>query len=81
MYPEINSGAVFVLVLASQIKTESEVKITEFIDVKGWKSLGNKLEAARITNVQPVETEASQKLKAGDSIDFEIDSKGQGKMF
>lgn len=63
-------------------KIEGEINIAEFIDVKGWKALGNKLSDQRLTGVKEVETSAlKDKLSAGDSIEFDIDDKGQGKMF
>ena len=63
-------------------KIEGEINIAEFIDVKGWKALGNKLSDQRLTGVKEVETSSlKDKLSAGDSIEFDIDDKGQGKMF
>jgi len=66
-------------------KIETELNIPKFIDVKGWKAMGNKLVDQKITGVKdvtpkPKTKSASKKLKAGDSIDFEIDN-GQTKMF
>ena len=63
-------------------KIEGEINIAEFIDIKGWKALGNKLSDQRLTGVKEVETSPlKEKLSAGDSIEFDIDDKGQGKMF
>lgn len=66
-------------------KVEKEVKLADFIDVKGWKALGNKLEEGRITNVRnktrKVKQSGEAKLKAGDTVEFDVDDKGQGKMF
>ncbi len=74
-------------------KVEKEVALAEFIDVKGWKSLGNKLEDVKITipKRQPKKAAAktekkpaadqSDKLSAGDSIEFDLDDNGQAKMF
>ena len=63
-------------------KIEGEMNIAEFIEVKGWKALGNKLSDQRLTGVKEVETSAlKDKLSAGDSIEFDIDDTGQGKMF
>ena len=63
-------------------KIEGEINIAEFIDIKGWKALGNKLSDQRLTGVKEVEASAlKDKLSAGDSIEFDIDDKGQGKMF
>lgn len=65
-------------------KVEKEVKLADFIDVKGWKALGNKLEEGRINNVRNTTRKAKgsgEKLKAGDTVEFDVDDKGQGKMF
>jgi len=61
-------------------KVEYELKIAEFIDVKGWKAAGNRLEESRIMNIRD-NTNKKKKLSPGDSIDFDVDDKGQGKMF
>ena len=61
-------------------KVEYELKIAEFIDVKGWKAVGNRLEESRIMNIRD-NTNKKKKLSPGDSIDFDVDDKGQGKMF
>jgi len=72
-------------------KEEKEVDLISFIDVKGWKSLGNKLEEGKLTAVKVIEQpkeeqaevpkEISPKLKPGDSIDFDIEGDGQTTMF
>ncbi len=69
-------------------KEEKEVDLVSFIDVKGWKSLGNKLEEGKLTAVKVIEEakiavpkEKNQKLKPGDSIDFDISDDGQTTMF
>ena len=84
-------------------KHEGEVNLTEFIDVKGWKAIGNKLIDYKILSVKELKSEKpapkeeeppvsedkpkaekpapAEKLHAGDSIDFEVDTKGQGKLF
>ncbi len=63
-------------------KIEGELKVAELIDVKGWKALGNKVSEQRLTGIRKIESSSlDQKLKAGDSIDFDIDTNGQGKMF
>ena len=63
-------------------KVEWEVSLGDFIEVKGWKSLGNKLSDQRVTGVKEVETESEKKdkLSAGDSIEFDVDNK-QGNLF
>jgi topoisomerase-4 subunit A len=75
-------------------KKKEVLAIDEFIDVKGWKALGNKLSDQKITGVKKLKEEkeaktkgSSQtpkdKLSAGDTIEFDIDPKdeGQGKLF
>jgi len=66
-------------------KHEGEIVLSEFIDVKGWRALGNKLSDQKLTGVAEVESapkaEAkpanSDKLSPGDSIDFDL----QGDLF
>lgn len=67
-------------------KHEKEIKCAELIDVKGWKSLGNKLEEYKLLSVKTVaQTKANdaenEQLKTGDTIDFDIEDNGQTKMF
>jgi topoisomerase-4 subunit A len=73
-------------------KEEQVLDFADFIDVKGWKAVGNKLSDQRITGISELEVEAKeapkkaadgpdQKLKAGDSVDFDVESNGQKKMF
>ena len=72
-------------------KVEEELDFAEFIDVKGWKAMGNKLSEYKIISVKEIEDEAkiavakakaetAEKLKAGDVIDLDVDL-GQGKLF
>jgi topoisomerase IV subunit A len=99
-------------------KVEKSVDLEAFIDVKGWKSIGNKLEEVKIAvekaparkktaapkaatkdedtddeddtdpdddnGANEVDTPPSQDnrpLTAGDTIDFDIESNGQTKLF
>ena len=62
------------------------IKLEDFIDVKGWKSLGNKLHSGKLISVKPIdkesnegdadedESEQAQKFKTGDSIEFDLGS-------
>ncbi len=59
-------------------KIEGELNLKEFIDIKGWKAMGNKFSDQRLTGIQQIQ--APQALKPGDTIDFDIDS-GQGELF
>lgn len=69
-------------------KEEGTVDISEFIDVKGWKALGNKLIDKKISSFKDLTKKpkapakaADKKLSAGDTIDFEVGGNGQTKMF
>lgn len=82
-------------------KVEGEIDLTSFVDVKGWKAIGNKVSDQRLTGIREVnggqeatppkpekekekadkENPAQDKLKAGDSIEFDIEKNGQGKLF
>jgi len=59
---------------------EKELDLVDFIDIKGWKSLGNKLEDNKLTSVketseppkeQPNKDE-NGKLKPGDSLELDL---------
>ncbi len=69
-----------------------ELKLDEFIDVKGWKALGNKLSEHKITKIKEikeenqVETEEEKSsppqkdtLSAGDTIEFDLNPKDKDK--
>ena len=77
-------------------KEEAELDLVEFIDVKGWKSIGNKLTESKIITVEDLNKKAAdkkkvavekkaaadkKKLKPGDSIDFDVEGDGQSKLF
>ena len=72
-------------------KVDQELQIAEFIDVKGWRAVGNKVSEQRLTSVREIEgagqkdskadTKAPNALKAGDRIDFDVEGNGQTKMF
>jgi topoisomerase-4 subunit A len=72
-------------------KLEGEVSLADFIDVKGWKALGNKLSDQKLAGVKELEQKKEQisivkaaepeKLQAGDTLEFEVDKKGQRKLF
>ncbi|MCB0584165.1 MAG: DNA gyrase/topoisomerase IV subunit A, partial [Phaeodactylibacter sp.] len=78
-------------------KVEGELDIADFVDVKGWKAIGNKVSDQKLTGVKEVKEEpekqpvkeqkehkkekAEGKLKAGDSIEFDVENNGQGKLF
>lgn len=86
-------------------RMEAQLEIADFIDIKGWKALGNKLSDFKLISVKhlnakkPVvpkketkskpivkntsspDSKENKTLKAGDSIDFDLDDNGQTKMF
>lgn len=53
-------------------KMEGEINLKEFIDVKGWKALGNKLSDQRLTGIKKIIPVATPKLTPGDSIEFDF---------
>lgn len=59
-------------------KYTKEFKAEDFIDVKGWKALGNRLSEYKLISVRPIEDE-SIKGKGKGEIEFEI--VGQKKLF
>jgi len=68
-------------------KIDQELDIEEFIDVKGWRAMGNKVADQRLLTVKPLQKEQtatqqdSEKLHPGDTIDFDTEEDGQTKMF
>lgn len=62
-------------------KEQYEVPLHQFIDVKGWKALGNKLWNDKVENVHLVDPETAKpttanKLRSGDTIEFDLGSQG-----
>jgi topoisomerase-4 subunit A len=70
-----------------QGKHDQELNLAEFMDVKGWKAIGNKLCEYKILKINEVKkekvtskaAEVKGKLQAGDVVDFDVD--GQGSLF
>ena len=80
---------------------EGDINLAEFIDVKGWKAIGNRLSEQMLKNIKDISPEIKkedkapegentddnkddkkdQKLKTGDSIEFDIGPDGQSKLF
>ena len=46
-----------ILIIVTKIKEEKEVSLLEFIDVKGWKALGNKLIDAKLVKIEKIASE------------------------
>ncbi len=62
-------------------KIEKDIQLDDFIDVKGWKALGNRLEERKISGIKLLEIPKTEPTpKTGDTIEFEI-NKGQGELF
>ena len=53
-------------------KMDGEINLDEFIDVKGWRALGNKLSDQKLTGIKRVKNPAKTKLTPGDSIEFDF---------
>ena len=77
-------------------KEEVAVNLAEFIDVKGWRAMGNKLDRRKVTGVKLIEGEqpesanedenqanANGSLKTGDTVEWKDDdlNNGQGELF
>ncbi len=67
-------------------KTDWELELADFIEVKGWKALGNKVSDQKLLGVKEIgsaKTGEKNKLSAGDSIEFDLgkDENGQGNLF
>lgn len=67
-------------------KIDHELDLAEFIDVKGWKALGNRLEEGKISTVKEIVPEQKEEenteeanLKTGDTIDFDLNGNGEQK--
>lgn len=65
-------------------KMQGEVNLADFIEVKGWKALGNKLSDQKLSEVERISPAEKpevvpEKLQTGDSIEFDVDP--QTKLF
>ncbi|MDH3648350.1 MAG: DNA gyrase/topoisomerase IV subunit A [Saprospiraceae bacterium] len=76
-------------VMSKQRKLYSKVDLDKFIDLKGWKALGNKLIDKVVKAIEVMENDQDSKtntgekdddpLKTGDTIEFDLDN-GQAKL-
>jgi topoisomerase-4 subunit A len=57
-------------------KETEQINLAEFIDIKGWKALGNKLEDSKISKIKPVENDDEEDDE--DSDDGDDGPKGPG---
>ncbi|MFK7925364.1 MAG: DNA gyrase/topoisomerase IV subunit A, partial [Bacteroidia bacterium] len=68
-------------------KEEVSIDLAEFIDVKGWKALGNRLDNRKVfTKFDEiiVKSEETENIQVGDSVEWEgkdLSKKDQGKLF
>ncbi|MDZ4707570.1 MAG: DNA gyrase/topoisomerase IV subunit A [Saprospiraceae bacterium] len=63
-------------------KYSKEVKLSEFIEVKGWKALGNRLSEFKLTGVKQKEDSSRSSKSGSGEIEFEIVSPAvQKKLF
>ncbi|HRF40663.1 MAG TPA: DNA gyrase/topoisomerase IV subunit A, partial [Saprospiraceae bacterium] len=76
-------------------KIQGEVNLADFIDVKGWKAMGNKLSDQKLSSVKELEDPTlfqtpdsnaaevplPEKFHAGDSLEFDMGKNGQGSLF
>ncbi len=76
-------------------KIQGEVNLADFIDVKGWRAVGNKLSDQKLMSIREMEevallakpesnaeeTPLPEKFHAGDSLEFDLGANGQGKLF
>ncbi|MEO1383012.1 MAG: DNA gyrase/topoisomerase IV subunit A, partial [Bacteroidota bacterium] len=63
---------------------EVELKLTEFIDVKGWKANGNKLDRRTVTHVVLLPSAPKEEFESGDTVEWsgdEVKDNGQGSLF
>jgi len=70
-----------------------KINLAEFIDVKGWKAVGNRLSSEKLKNFEEIIPEviivpseinaenASGTLHVGDTIEFDLDDDGQATLF
>ncbi len=74
------------------VKMDGEVSLGDFIEVKGWKAMGNRLSEQKLTSVKELESKEAEKpvakkeaaevkLHAGDTVEFEVEKSGQTKLF
>lgn len=51
---------------------EGDVNLAEFIEIKGWKALGNKLSDKKLTSIKEIRVEDAKKLLPGDSLELDL---------
>jgi topoisomerase-4 subunit A len=84
----------YYVALKGRKKEKIEVNLAEFIDIKGWRAMGNRLDRRKVTGaIKEVQVEAeegspeengSEVLHVGDSIEWkgkDLDENGQATLF
>ena len=71
-------------------KEKSTIELSEIVDVKGWKALGNRLSLQRIFSVNlletpeeevvPTENENTNDVEIGDTIELEIKKENKDQL-
>ena len=57
-----------------------ELKLTEFIDIKGWKANGNKLDRRTVKDIVLQPTPEKEEFQSGDTVEWNGDeAKGDGQ--
>jgi len=54
-----------------KVKTEEEIALAEFIDVKNWKATGNRLSVNKATKLKMIEKDVDD-LKVGDQLEWDF---------
>ncbi len=71
-------------------KMQGELNLVEFVDVKGWKAMGNKLSDQKLSSIQEIEADeepqpqephAQEVAHVGDVIEFDIENTIQVDLF
>lgn len=62
-------------------KSDQTIDLEQFIDVKGWKAIGNRLAEGTITNLKAKAGEVPDKLSTGDTVEFDVDDDDQPGLF
>ncbi|MEL6673382.1 MAG: DNA gyrase/topoisomerase IV subunit A [Bacteroidota bacterium] len=65
-------------------KEEVVADLSEVVDIKGWKALGNKLDRRKVTGIKAVKPTVPDNLKTGDQVEWsgdDLSNKAQGELF
>ncbi len=53
-------------------KMEGKIALADFMDVKGWKAIGNKLSDKKLSGIKELTEEENQTVKPGDVLEFDF---------